>query len=51
MRNDLKNRTQICSSIDNELNERLSALSKETKVPKSKLLDEAIEILLKKREG
>ncbi|WP_072502029.1 ribbon-helix-helix domain-containing protein [Mycobacterium tuberculosis] len=35
------------SAIDNELLEKLKDLSKETKVPQSKLLDEAIELLLR----
>lgn len=45
----LKNRTRIGSAIDKELYDKLQQLSKETKVPISKLLDEAIELLLKKR--
>lgn len=44
---DLKNRTRIGSAIDNELLQQLRALSQETKIPQSKLLDEAIELLLK----
>lgn len=47
----LKTRHTISSTIDIELHERLQALTKETKVPISKLLDEAIELLLKKRES
>lgn len=46
-KSDLKNRTRIGSAIDNELLEKLKDLSKETKVPQSKLLDEAIELLLR----
>ena len=44
----LKNRIRISSSIDINLNNKLKALSEETKIPISKLLDEAIELLLKK---
>lgn len=46
-KSDLKNRTRIGSAIDNELLEKLKGLSKETRVPQSKLLDEAIELLLR----
>lgn len=49
MRNDLKTRTPLGNAIDTNLSKRLDALSKETKIPKSKLLDEAIELLLEKR--
>ena len=45
----LKNRERICSVIDKELMRQLREYSKESKVPISKLLDEAIEDLLKKR--
>lgn len=45
----LKNRTRIGSAIDKELYNKLQLLSRETKIPISKLLDEAIELLLKKR--
>jgi len=45
---DLKNRKRIGSAIDKELLERLQRLSKETRIPMSRLLDEAIEDLLKK---
>ena len=46
----LKTRTTISSTIKNELSEKLKNLSEETKVPISKLLDEAIEYLLKERK-
>jgi metal-responsive CopG/Arc/MetJ family transcriptional regulator len=46
--NDLVNRTRIGSSIDNKLYEDFKKLSAETRIPQSKLLDEAIEDLLKK---
>ena len=44
----LVNRKKFISSLDNKLVEPLNALSKKTRVPKSRLLDEAIEDLLKK---
>lgn len=44
----LKNRTPISSTIDIKLNEALKKISQETRVPISKLLDEAIEDLIKK---
>lgn len=46
----LVHRIRISNSIDKELYEKLKKLSAETKVPMSKLLDEAIEDLLKKRK-
>ncbi len=45
----LKNRERIGSAIDKELLRRLREYSKESKIPLSKLLDEAIEDLLIKR--
>ena len=46
----LVNRTRFVSSLKNELVPQLNKLSEETRVPKSRLLDEAIEDLLKKYE-
>ena len=46
----LKNRTPVNSAVKIELNNKLSDLAKETRIPKSKLLDEAIELLLNKYE-
>lgn len=43
---DLKNRIRFSTSLDKELSQKLEALSKSTRIPKSKLLDEAIELLL-----
>jgi len=43
----LKTRVTISNSIDKELAAKLQALSDETMVPKSKLLDKAITLLLK----
>ena len=45
----LKNRTRMGSAIDKKLYEQLQDLSKSTKIPISKLLDEAIEDLIEKR--
>lgn len=47
----LKNRERFTTSINSKLIEELKNLSDESKVPMSKLLDEAIEDLInKKRE-
>ena len=46
----LKNRTPISNAVDTKLYEALRDLSRETKVPISRLLDEAIEDLLEKRK-
>ena len=48
-RKDLTTREPVNCAVDKELNKKLIQLSKETKIAKSKLLDEAIEDLLKKR--
>ena len=48
-RKDLTTREPVNCAVDKELNQKLIQLSKETKIAKSKLLDEAIEDLLKKR--
>nr|WP_302660413.1 ribbon-helix-helix domain-containing protein [uncultured Clostridium sp.] len=45
---DLKNRIRFSTSLDKELSQKLENLSKSTRIPKSKLLDEAIELLLLK---
>ena len=44
----LVNRKKFVSSLANELVERFNELSKKTRLTKTKLLDEAIEDLLKK---
>lgn len=44
----LKNRTRIGSAIDKELYENLKKLSENTRIPISKLLDEAISDLINK---
>lgn len=46
----LVNRTKFISSLKNELVPQFNQLSAETRLPKSRLLDEAIEDLLKKYE-
>lgn len=46
----LKTRTRISNAIDSELFIKLQALSKETMIPMSKLLDRGIELLLKEYE-
>lgn len=46
--NDLKNRVRFSTSIDIELSKKLEYLSNATRIPKSKLVDEAIELLLNK---
>ena len=46
----LVNRTKFVSSLKNELVPLFNQLSADTRVPKSRLLDEAIEDLLKKHE-
>lgn len=43
----LKNRTPISNAVDTVLLNKLRELSGETKVPISKLLDKAIELVLK----
>ena len=47
--NQLSSRKILSSAIRNELHDGLKELSSQTKIPMSKLLDEAIEDLLKKR--
>lgn len=42
----LKSRTVISNSIDKNLANQLNELSKRTMIPKSKLLDKAIQLLL-----
>lgn len=44
----LKYRTRFTSSLKNELVPLFDALAKQTRIPKSRLLDEAIEDLLQK---
>jgi predicted DNA-binding protein len=44
----LKNRTRLSSYIEKELSVKLKQLSEKTRIPMSRLLDEAIEDLIKK---
>lgn len=46
---DLKNRERFTTSIDSKLVRQLKELSNSTKIPMSKLVDEALEDLFKKR--
>lgn len=46
----LKNRTPLSNAVRTDLYDGIRNLSKETKVPISRLLDEAIEDLLEKRK-
>lgn len=46
---DLKNRERFTTSVDSKLIKKLKKLSEETKIPMSKLVDEALEDLFKKR--
>ena len=41
----LKNRTKVTTTIKNELVDKLDKLNEETRIPKSKLYDEALELL------
>lgn len=47
MENKLKNRTRYTATVDTDLVENLKDLSQKTRIPQSKLVDEAIELLLK----
>jgi predicted DNA-binding protein len=44
----LKNRVAFSNAMAKELYEKFEQLQKDTRIPKSKLFDEAIELLLKK---
>lgn len=44
----LKYRTRFTSSLKNELTKSFDDLTKQTRIPKSRLLDEALEDLLSK---
>lgn len=44
----LKNRRTISNAVRSELADALKQLSEETRIPMSKLLDEALEDLIKK---
>lgn len=44
---DLKTRTKISTTVENELLEKFKDLSKNTGIPQSKLIDRAIQLLLR----
>lgn len=46
---DLKNRERYTTSVDKEIIKKFRELSEKTKIPMSKLIDEAITDLLKKK--
>ena len=46
----LVNRTRFTSSLKNELMAGFNELAAETRIPKSRLIDEAIEYFLKKKK-
>ena len=48
---DLKNRVRFSTSLDKDLAKRLDDLSTNTRIPKSKLVDEAIKMLLAKHKN
>lgn len=48
MTDSLKNRAPFSTSIDKNLLQELDRITKETRIPKSKLMDEAIEWLIEK---
>lgn len=47
MAGNLKTRTRYTATVDADLVENLKELSQKTRIPQSKLMDEAIELLLK----
>ena len=47
---ELKNRIRISTSIDLELNAKLEEISKKSMIPKSKLIDKAIQLLCEEYE-
>lgn len=47
----LVHRVRLGSSVDKKLDEELRKLSKQTRIPISKLLDEAIELVIKKHSA
>lgn len=46
----LKTRVPFNTTLNKELSQELDQLAKETRIPKSKLTDEAVELLLKKHK-
>jgi Ribbon-helix-helix domain len=48
---DLKTRTRIGNTLDTKLLKLLKELSKDTRIPMSRLLDEAVEDLIQKHNS
>jgi len=48
---DLTTRKRFATTVDKKLLKKLDNLSKETRIPKSRLIDEAIELLLKEHNN
>ena len=46
----LKNRTKVTTTIKNELVAKLDTLNDKTRIPKSKLFDEALELLFEEHK-
>jgi predicted transcriptional regulator len=46
----LKNRTKVTTTIKNELVDKLDTLNNKTRIPKSKLFDEALELLFEEHK-
>jgi hypothetical protein len=44
----LKNRSTLSNAVDTKLLNKFKELAKETRIPQSKLLDEALKLLLNK---
>jgi len=49
--NQLKNKVRFSSTLPKALNKKFDELARATRIPKSKLLEEAIEDLLKKYQN
>lgn len=50
MAGELKNRTKLGDAVDNKLYNKLNQIKNNTKIPRSRLLDEALELLIEKRK-
>ncbi len=48
---DLTTRKRFATTVDKKLLKKLDKLSEETRIPKSKLIDESIELLLKEHNN
>lgn len=47
----LTTRTPLSNAVDTKLYDKLKELSEKTRIPMSKLLDEALELLFEKHNG